>query len=244
MNSSSPLVLAAKRGISAVRENLAPALVLQLLLGLLVGSYFLWPSSAVLLYKLSAWKQAGGMWFSMAATGFAGGFLAELSKVCFGQRGRCTRANIEDALFNFIMLGLAGGVVHLFYEQQARWFGDHLAWSVILSKTTVDMLFFTPIWATPFQTIFWLWKNNRYSWAVVHRELYDAYFTRHYLPLLFMQWAFWIPVVMMTYSLPLVLQFPFFLVAMATWGLLLGALTKSSVKKETGNLQTSPVVAE
>lgn len=215
-----------------------PALVLQALLGVLVASYFLWPSSAVVLYKLSAWKQSGGIGFSFIATGFAGGVLAELSKVYLGQRGRWTRANVEDGLFNFMLLGFGGSVVHIFYELQAQWFGDHLAWSVILKKSAADMLLFTPIWATPYQTIFWLWKNHRYQWERVREELNPGYFMKHYLPVLIMEWVFWIPVVMMTYSLPLVLQFPFFLVAMATWGLLLAALTKSGVKKEeTGSPQ-------
>lgn len=227
----SPLSQAFQRGIAAVRENLVPALVLQTLLGLLVASYFLWPSSAVVLVKLSQWKQAGGILFSMAATGFAGGLLAELAKVYCGQRGHWTKSNVEDGIFNFILFAFSGGTVHLFYDQQALWFGDHLAWSVILKKTTVDMLLFTPIWATPYQSIFWLWKNHRYSWSAVSTDLRTDYLTRHYLPVLIMEWVFWIPVVMMTYSLPLVLQFPFFLIAMATWGLLLAALTRSGVKE-------------
>lgn len=231
-DSPSPLSQAVRRGLDAVRENLVPALVLQLLLASLVASYFLWPKSAAFLYQLGEWKRQGGLYFSFAATGFAGGVLAEIAKVYCGQRGRWTRQNVEDGLFNFVLLGFGGSVVHLFYEFQAALFGDHLAFGVIARKTTIDMLLFTPFWATPYQTIFWLWKNNRFSWKNVSWELRGNYLTQHYLPVLVMEWVFWIPVVIMTYSLPLILQFPFFLVAMATWGLLLATLTRSGVDEK------------
>jgi hypothetical protein len=229
---SSTLSRAVERGIAAARENLFPALFLQGILAILIATYFLWPKSAVILYELSQWKARGGIYFSFAATGFAGGILSEICKVLFAQRGRWTCANVEDGVFNFLLLGFAGSVVHVFYDYQAFWFGDRLAWSVVLRKTLVDMGLFTPFWATPYQSIFWLWKNKGYSWTGVSRELRTVYFSEHYLPVLMMQWVFWIPVVMMTYSLPLALQFPFFLAAVAIWGLLLATLTKSGVKKK------------
>lgn len=230
MRHSQALSSALARGMTAARENLMPALFLQAVMALVVGSYFLSPRYASLLYKLSDWKEQGGLYFSFVATGFSAGLFAEFCKVMFIQRGAWKLGNIEDGFFNFLMLGFSGAVVHVFYDVQAIVFGDHLAWSVILKKTTVDMLLFTPWWATPYQSIFLYWKNRRYSWLAVSHALREDFWTRHYLPVLIMEWIFWIPIVMMTYSLPLVLQFPFFLIAMTMWGLLVTALARSGVK--------------
>ncbi len=195
-------------------------------MSLLVIGYYFWPSAALVLSRYAAWQHSGGIVRAGLAGGFAGGILSELSLICLRDGGRWRAANLENILFRFGAFFLSAIVVFIFYEWQAVWFGTGLSWRVLLPKVLVDQFIFTVFWSTPYQTIVFRWQALRYSSARLWNELNAKFVVERMLPVLVTNWMFWIPGVTLIYSMPLILQMPINIFAMAIWSLLLAGLAR------------------
>ena len=208
-------------GLGAARENLLPGLLIQALMLLLVIGYYLhWPTTW-LLDVLARAKAAGGLWFAFFASGFCGGVLSELCLVYLLQKGRWLEGNFESLVFKFFLIGLGGAEVSLFYAWLAHVLGNQAEWHVVVAKVLLDQFGFTMFVACPSNAIAIHWKNARYRAAAWLDFFTPKFLGEQFLPLLLVNWCFWIPTTGLIYSLPLALQLPLFLLALAIWGLLL-----------------------
>lgn len=213
-----------RKGLRAARQSLVPMLVLEAAMAALVAIYYLWPAGSVLLDRYAAWQQSGGILVAALATAAAGGILSELSLVYFQDGGRWTSTHVENLCFKSILFFINGAVVYLFYVQQAIWFGNGTAWSVLLPKVCVDQFGFTIIFSLPYLSLMTRWQALRYSGMRLWAELNGNFVTERMLPVLVTNWMFWIPGVSLIYSMPLSLQSPLFIFATAIWGILLAAV--------------------
>lgn len=208
-----------------------PSLIIQLLMLLLVLSYYLhWPTS-VILVTLSGWRDQsaklvpwGDLYFNFISTGLASGVLAEVCKVYLTQKGSWTRQNLQDGAFKFCVIGLGGLNAGLFYHLQGLLFGTQVSVHSVALKVIVDQFVFNPLLAAPFPCII----NHCLIFGFSRKTLAECFSVPFYLekvcPLLFTTWCFWLPTVSLIYSLPLLLQFPLFLCASTIWGLIFTAL--------------------
>lgn len=217
-----------KIGWDAIRHNWQVALVVWAAMAIMVGAYYQCPTVHHLFQWMMEIKSRGGYLLSGLANGFSTGILAEIFCVYLVQRGQWKRANIENAAFKFFILGGEGILVDAFYRFQSHCFGDGTDWITLTIKVAVDMLIFCPFLATPYLAVMFFWKNQNYCWAHVRRELQSrmGFYEQHVMPLQISTWCFWIPLVAMIYSVPLLLQMPMLILMGALWGVLIVAITR------------------
>jgi len=222
----STLVAAFRKGTRAAWLNLPAMLALLTAMALVVAAYYLWPFGARLLSSYANRQESGGVIAAALATALAGGVLSEISFVYFQNRGRWTLGCLENMAFKFVVFFIGGAAVYEFYQWQAYFWGNSIAWSIIAAKVIVDQFGFTVLWSTPYNTITMRWQVLRYSGRKLWQELDGKFVGERMLPVLIMNWMFWIPAVVLIYAMPLVLQMPLFVFGVAVWGLLLPAVSR------------------
>lgn len=219
--SQTPLTI----GWDAARANAKPALIIQAIMLALAIAYYTSSTAANALRSLAEYKQAHGLPFVIIASVVGGALIPELFLILFFQRGRPHFGNLRNLAFTIPVWGFDGSLVDLLYRAEAHWLGDVATVPVVLAKICVDQFGYNVFFAAPFGVLTYEWKNNGISIAPVR----DLFTWRHYrdkiIPTLLATWAVWIPLMAIIYSLPLALQFPFFILALSFWVLLLTYMT-------------------
>ncbi len=132
----------------------------------------------------------------------------------------------SSAISGFVLAGFAanGVITDLQYRGMAVVFGHDTHFATAAKKTLADQFVTTPLYGTTYWLVVYAVRADRYRvWRTVPR-LTPAWYGRTVLPLLVTGWAFWIPMVLLIYSLPGPLQFCLFLFAVAAWSLLMVAV--------------------
>jgi hypothetical protein len=219
--SRNPLAL----GWEAVRANVLPALVIQLLMLTILVAYYASPQFSALLHRVAGFKQRHGLPFVVLATILAASILPEIFVVLFFQNRRVRRENWRNILFTAPIWGLDGITVDLMYRGLAAWLGDVASVAVVLAKICIDQFGYNVFFAAPYGVLAYQWKNSGYSFANLRHSLRWQTYRDKVVPTLFTTWAVWIPLMAIIYSLPLALQFPLFSLALTFWVLLLTYMT-------------------
>jgi hypothetical protein len=201
-------------------------LVLLGAMSAIVAIYYGWPPGASILSAYGKWQTSGGILLAGVISGLAGGVLSEFTLVYVRDRGRWNLGHLDNMMFRFGVFFIGGMAVHEFYNWQAVWFGDGVSWRVVLPKVLVDQFVYSVFWATSYQTITFRWHALGYSGSQVWKELDGRFVIERMLPVLVTNWMFWIPGVILIYSMPLLLQMPMNIFATAIWSLLLAGLAK------------------
>ena len=230
-------------GWEAARANLAPALLIQMVMLALLGGYYLSPAIAGLLNDFAALKERHGFTFVVIAAVAAGALVPELFLIGFFQRGRPDRQNLRNLLFTVPIWAIDGSLVDLLYRSQAAWLGDVVTLPVVLAKICIDQFGYNPFFAAPFGVLTYEWKNSGFSLESLVRGFTWRYYRDKVVPTLLATWAVWIPLMAIIYSLPLALQFPLFSLVLAFWVLLLTYMTNSFAMKHTHITQMRQVVS-
>jgi hypothetical protein len=237
---TNPLAL----GWEAVRANILPALVIQLLmLGLLIA-YYASPPFAAMLHRVADYKRAHGIPFVVLSTIMAASILPEVFVVLFFQRGRVRRENWRNILFTAPIWGFDGITVDLMYRGLAAWLGDVATVPVVLAKICIDQFGYNIFFAAPYGVLAYQWKNSGFSFAALRGSFTWETYREKVIPTLFTTWAVWIPLMAIIYSLPLALQFPLFSLALTFWVLLLTYMTNRFAGKAGRPDAVEPVELE
>jgi len=227
-------------GWEAARANLVPALFIQaLMLALLIG-YYMSPAFAEFLEKVALFKLRHGLLFVIAAAATAGALLPELFLILFFQGGRVSRRNLRNLCFTIPIWAFDGVLVDLLYRSEAAWFGNVVTVPVVLAKICVDQFGYNPLFAAPFEVLAYEWKNSGFSLESLGRSLTWTHYRDKVIPTLLATWVVWMPLMAIIYSLPLVLQFQLFSLALTFWVLLLTYMTNSFASRHQ---DTQPVSA-
>jgi len=228
----SGLMVYLRPGIAAIRRFYLPFLLVQTASVFIVIAYYQIPSFQELCLKLAAWKVSGGFLFSGLATVFAGGILPEIAKALTGRlefhQNRKTYLN--HVFWICLMYACNGMLVERFYWLQSHLFGDNIAPSTVLIKVAVDQFLFSPFMALPYAILYFLWLEDARAAIRTWKRLSWTLMVERCLPILFPNWAYWIPMTLCLYSLPTDLQFPLFLTALAAWSLIFIAIAKPESK--------------
>lgn len=208
-------------GLRAARANFVPALLIQAAVVSVVLAYYLWAPARAWLAQLAEFKSEGGYPFSFVAGALAGGLLPELLTVAVFQRGRVRRENLGSLAFGVCFWGVMALIVDALYRAQALAFGDGVDFATVLKKAAFDQFIFTPFVTIPFTIVVFEWRDASYSLSGMPRVLSLDFYMQKILPAVVSGLGFWLPVVLLVYSLPLPLQFPLFTLALTLWVMIL-----------------------
>lgn len=214
-------------GLRAARANLVPALVIQAAVVSIVLAYYFWEPARAWLARLAEFKREGGYLFSLVSGVLAGGLLPELLTVAVFQRWRVRRENLSSLAFGACFWGLMALVVDLFYGLQALLFGTGVGLATVLKKAAFDQFVFTPFVTIPLTVVVFEWRHAGYRFGGVARALGRGFYLRKVLPAVVSGLGFWLPVVVLVYSLPPLLQFPLFTLALTLWVMIITYISRA-----------------
>ena len=204
-------------GLRAARANLVPALLIQAAVVTVVLAYYFWEPARAWLARLAELKREGGYLFSFVSGVLAGGLLPELLRVAVFQKWRVRRENLGNLLFGACFWGLMGMLVDALYRAQAVVFGSEVDFATVFKKTVFDQFVFTPFFTIPLTVVVLEWRQAGYRAGAVSSALGRGFYRRKVLPAVVSGLGFWLPVVVFIYSLPPLLQFPLFTLALTLW---------------------------
>ncbi len=196
------------------------------MVGLLLA-YFHHPATAGALGRLAEFKQRTGYLYTAVAAMIGGAIIPEILRILFFQKGRIQRRNVGNLLFTIPFWAIMAITVDLFYQLQARLFGTGSDVGTVAIKVLVDQLGYTALFATPVTCILYDWKQQGYRPRTLLRVFQPEYYRNVAFPVLITNWAVWIPLLAVIYSLPLTLQVPLFGLALTLWVLLYTWISES-----------------
>lgn len=210
---------------AALRHNLLPGLILQVIAVSLVLAYFFWPAAQPAFLFFGTIKENYGLLYSLIATSLFGGIIPFLLLMATGEiRGRAGR----EFTFYSLFWAAKGIEVDLFYRLQTWMFGSGNDLRTILTKTLVDQFLYVAFWAAPCLSLIFLWKDQGFSLERTRRRLTRDFFLLQIPAVTIANWFIWIPAVAMIYLMPSNLQIPMFNLVLCFFVLLLAFLTKET----------------
>jgi len=216
-----------RKGAAAAVQIAVPAMVVQGLMLALALSYFFVPASLVVFKAIISVRNELGLAFSFLSLG-AIAVLAESlrPRAADGE----TRSFWSSAGYAFLVMGFLGIFTDLFYMLQDSMWSRLSPTAKIVAKVMTDQFVWTVIFANPYQTFLYVFKDCRFQSATFLERItpFKNFYVREMLAVLITNWAFWIPTAAILYSLPLDLQFIISRLAVTIWVLLLTTITKKN----------------
>ncbi|MBT63719.1 MAG: hypothetical protein CML13_10960 [Puniceicoccaceae bacterium] len=207
-------------------------LLIQVVALAVVLAYYFIDSTAELFASVTAWKQAGDLYFAAGSTIVSGGILPELIKRRFRPAG-ASAPGLGELCHQFIMWATLGVVVDLMYRLQSHLFGNGTDPATLLKKVLVDQFVFTPLISLPGIALWFALREVNYSpkaflccWH--WREIRDRV-----LPLWTTSLCFWPVMLCIVFSLPTPLQFPLFLLGNAAYSILMIFIVRHQAPQQT-----------
>lgn len=217
-------------GLRAVRANLVPGLIVQILMFSVLMGYYLYPPMQHWLDALAQVRARWGYGYSAMNSLVAGALIPELLRVFLFQGGTLRRCNAANLAFSIPFWCTMGMTADLFYRYQAHWFGAEASVAVVLKKVVVDQFFYNPLFAVPVTAWLYDWKSRGYQTTGTGVFFTAGYYRDVIVPGLFATWGVWVPVMLILYSLPSLLQIPLFGLALSLWVMLYTWMSEQRVK--------------
>jgi hypothetical protein len=231
-------------GWEAAQANARPALIIQAIMLALAVAFYTNSAVADGLHNLAEFKRVHEIAFIVAASVVAGALIPELFLILFFQHGRPQIGNLRNLAFTVPVWGFDGSLVDLLYRVEAHWLGDVATIPVVFGKILIDQFGYNVFFAAPFGVLTYEWKNSGISMEPV-RDLFSwPHYRDKIFPTLLATWAVWIPLMAIIYSLPLVLQFPMFGLALSFWVLLLTYMTNRFAGKVAADVPMALATAK
>lgn len=209
------------KGGKAAKKNFIPGICLQVLAVSLILCYYNLPSVQRALDQVGNWNTQWSPWFAILTTMFFGGVIPLSIEALQARREGREFKSLLQVLFTLAVWALNGLLVVLFYDLQARLFGNDQEIGTIIKKVLVDQFLYVPLHVVPFFTIFFLWRDVHFSWSKVRESLQRKGFLARALPLMISNWSVWIPAVSIIYAFPLPLQLILMNLILVFWSLIL-----------------------
>jgi hypothetical protein len=231
MSNASPSVLSVitSRIREVFRQNLLPCLLLNLLVLLLVGSYYQVPAMAEFWQAVGDFKTRWSYSFSLTSTLFAAVLLPSLVQGLMGTLP--AEGRLRRILLLALFWGYRGMEIDLFYHVQGGLFGTGNDAGTLLTKVLVDQFIMSPLWFVPTYLITLRWVDMGGSWQQGRASLNREFWTLTLPTVMLTNWLVWIPALALIYSLPPALQFPLFSMIMCFFILIVTLLARPAQKQ-------------
>jgi len=207
-------------GLRAARANVVPGLIVQSLMLAVLLAYYFHPPMQRWLDQLAELKSSWDYGYTALSSIVAGALIPEMLRILVFQKGSMRRKNLSNLIFSVPFWCFMGVTVDYFYRCQGDWFGTAATLPIVAKKVVVDQFLYNPLFAAPFTTWLYDWKNRSYRFAGTGVFFTAVYYRDTVVPTLFATWGVWIPIVSILYSLPSLLQIPLFGLALSLWVML------------------------
>ena len=197
---------------AAFRENRLSCFVLNVIVVLLVTSYYYVPAIAGLWQALGEFKTRWSYAFSLASTVFAAVLMPSFVQWLTGSLPSQDR--VKRIALLALFWGYRGMEIDLFYHVQSWLFGNGNDVITLTKKVIMDQVVLSPVWFVPTYVIALRWVDHGGSWTRTRTSLNRDFWQRTIPTILITNWLIWIPAVALIYSLPAALQFPLFSLVM------------------------------
>jgi hypothetical protein len=193
---------------------------------ILVLAYFHSDAVQRVCETISQLQRSGGLLLSAITAAIAGGIVPEIAKAIVPPKRKPgdTRSHHltgGDLAFVIVAFAVNGVVTDLQYRMLGWALGNDAHFSTAVKKMLADQFITTPIYGIVYWAVIYRWKAYRFRIMPLLRELGPRWYLTQVGPLLIPCWCFWIPMVLMVYSMPAPLQFSLFCCALAAWSLLM-----------------------
>lgn len=222
-NDNSTLSIAWQKGVAAARQNFYPALALWFFGILLIVCYFFVPLVHDWLDRVAQYKTQSGWIFAAISTAFFAGVVPFSIPYLFSSG---IKKGWVYLVTNILFWAYKGIEVDLFYVLQARLFGNDANVATIVPKVAVDQFVYAPLLGLTTVVLFYLWRDNQYSFSAFKKELGPSWYRKKILPVLISNWFVWTPACVIVYLLPLGLQLPIQNLILCFWVLILTFFTE------------------
>lgn len=219
-----------KGAVAAVRINLLPGLLLQVLMATFFMAYLAHEGMRHFLAMVASVKQESGLAFAFVSYILAAALLPEALRIGFFQDCRITRRNLWNMFTGALIWGCIGMLVDIFYRLQSDWFGAGNAWHVILVKMIVDQFLFSPFVATPLSVSALAWRDAGFRPQALASILTRDFVYRRIIPTQVAGWCIWIPGVCLVYFMPPLLQVPVAVLIQVFWVLIFTTVGERSAR--------------
>jgi hypothetical protein len=209
----------------AVRKRAATFVAIQVCGIVLVVSYYASAGLRAALDVVAQTKAHNDVLFALVGSAVAGAVVPEVARTLAGDRlwtEERFRSFVHVA-FTFAINGLA---LDLFYQFLAVVVGRGTDWATVLPKMACDMFLFTPFLSLPIFLVMVILREEGWNLRRFARRIDRTLIPDRVIPILIPCWCYWLPLQACLYSLPLNLQYPFALVCMAAWSLVLVFVAK------------------
>ncbi|MEI6322873.1 MAG: hypothetical protein WCP60_07215 [bacterium] len=217
--------------LKALRANLLPGILLQLLMASM-GAAYLWnPAARHFFEELACLRSNWGLLFSFLGTSFASAIMPEALSFLLLRRKQTGTSGMglgTRLLFGIPFWGAIGMQVDLFYRLQYLIFGPSDSIFIIMKKVLVDAFIYCPVLAVPQAVCILLWKDHGFTLHGFANHTPARFYALKIFPVLMANWMVWIPLICIIYALPSALGVPFFIVAQSFWVLVLTTLSSPS----------------
>lgn len=230
-NPESPFRTAWRKGKQAAWENRYTGICLWLFGCAVVVGYYNFEILRASLEALGELKIRSGWIFGIVSTALFGGLLPVVLPMLFAQPKQKVFTSL--LVSNVLFWGYKGFEIDLLYRVQAWMFGIETDFSTIACKTIVDMVVYAPLMGLLNCVLFYIWRDNGYSFSETRDSLGDNWYVEKVLPALISNFCVWFPSVIFIYSLPLALQLPVQNLILCFWVLILVFFTREEDERRT-----------
>lgn len=218
---------------TAARARLAVIALIQACGVALVASFYASAWVRGILAVVSDAKAGGGIWFTLWTSVVFGALVPEGARVLLGDR-RWSGERGRDLAHAALMFAVNGVVLDGFYALLAGLVGAGHGAGIVARKIVLDAFVFTPFVSIPVFLVLVLLREASWSPGRLARHLGWHLVPDRVVPILIPCWIYWIPLQACIYSLPLSLQFPFALVCISAWSLVLVFVARRQDRQDSG----------
>ncbi|MFC4701650.1 hypothetical protein ACFO4O_15955 [Glaciecola siphonariae] len=202
----------------AFKQNIKPAIYLQLIAFGLGLSYFYLPVAKPYFEALANLKNNYGVLYAVVSTSLFGGLLPYLLMLLLKQ---ITFKPLAQLVFYCMLWAFMGWMIDRFYTFQGVLFGEGNDIGTIAKKVLFDQFVFTVFIASPFLTVCLLFKEKHFKVREWLRSVDRTIITEQLPATLISTWIVWIPAVSVIYAMPSDLQIPLFNIVLCMFVLIL-----------------------
>jgi hypothetical protein len=207
-------------GKKTLRRLWLPFVLIQLCGCVLVAGYYFVPAVMRACEWIGSVKSAGGYLFCAGVMSIAGGLMPEVFKYISGVDRSLSRKRLNNIGFAMCLFAWTGMVAESFYQLLAWLLGDSNSPGIISAKVLIDQFIYTPTLGMGFIAFVYAWRRENYRLIRLLRQINVRWYLRTAGPLLFPCWAYWIPMCVLLYALPVSLQFIFGAIGMSAANLI------------------------
>ncbi len=228
-------------GLQTLHKLWKPFVAIELLGLAIVLSYFNWPPVTAVFDRIAEVKAKVGIAFAAIAMPIACGLLPEVFKSLTRVERGWPRSRLTFMLHNSLLFVVLGVIVEFFYLWMNGWLGTSKTAGTVIAKVCIDQFVYSTFFAVPAITFSFNWRRRDYQLGAALRDVDANWFLREVVPVLLVNWAYWIPMGTLMYTLPTKLTFIYGVIGNAASATLLTAIAGRKASMPTGSVSLRPI---